>query len=148
MRKRMNAQAGSRLAVTQPARSLAQRQCERCGTVFAALPESTDLCELCEARWQRHREAHERFAKGAAAIGLDFQVKEGRRLPQLNAVKIPAGFDDKTGRKELLEKHGIEIGGGLGDLAGKVWRIGLMGYGARTEVVDQVLAALKSLLKK
>ena len=106
------------------------------------------LEEGLEARWKRHQEAHERFAKGAAPLGLDFQVKEGRRLPQLNAVKIPAGFEDKPGRKELLEKHGIEIGGGLGDLAGKVWRIGLMGYGARAEVVDQVLAALKSLLKK
>jgi len=106
------------------------------------------LEEGLEARWKRHQEAHERFAKGAAALGLDFQVKEGRRLPQLNAVKIPAGFEDKPGRKELLEKHGIEIGGGLGDLAGKVWRIGLMGYGARPEIVDQMLAALKSLLKK
>ena len=75
-------------------------------------------------------------------------MKEGRRLPQLNAVKIPSGFEDKPGRKELLEKYGIEIGGGLGTLAGKVWRIGLMGYGARPEVVDQVLVALKGLLKK
>jgi hypothetical protein len=55
MRKRTNAQPAPRLAVTEPARSLAQRQCVRCGTVFAALPESTDLCELCEARWRRHR---------------------------------------------------------------------------------------------
>ena len=65
-----------------------------------------------------------------------------------SSVRIPAGFEDKPGRKELLEKHGIEIGGGLGDLAGKIWRIGLMGYGARPEVVDQMLSALKVLLKK
>jgi len=106
------------------------------------------LEEGLEARWKRHQDAHDRFAKGAAALGLDFQVAAGQRLPQLNAVKIPAGFEDKPGRKELLEKHGIEIGGGLGDLAGKVWRIGLMGYGARPEIVDQVLVALKALLKK
>lgn len=106
------------------------------------------LEEGLEARWKRHQEAHERFAKGAAALGLEFQVREGRRLPQLNAVKIPGGIEDKPARKELLEKHGIEIGGGLGDLAGKVWRIGLMGYGARAEVVDQALSALKALLKK
>ena len=106
------------------------------------------LEEGLEARWKRHQEAHERFAKGAAALGLEFQVKEGRRLPQLNAMKIPAGFDDKAGRKELLEKHGIEIGGGLGELAGKIWRVGLMGYGARIEVVDQALAAFKALLKR
>jgi len=119
-------------------------------TLVYALREGLRVAleEGLEARWKRHQEAHDRFAKGAAAIGIDFQVKEGRRLPQLNAIKIPAGFEDKPGRKELLEKHGIEIGGGLGDLAGKIWRIGLMGYGARPEVVDQMLAALKVLLKK
>ena len=106
------------------------------------------LEEGLEARWKRHREAHERFARGLSALGLDFQVKEGRRLPQLNVVRIPPGFEDKPCRKELLETHGIEIGGGLGDLAGKVWRIGLMGYGARSEVVDQMLAALKAVLKR
>jgi alanine-glyoxylate transaminase/serine-glyoxylate transaminase/serine-pyruvate transaminase len=106
------------------------------------------LEEGLEARWKRHEEAHRRFAEGVKALGLDFQVREGRRLPQLNAVRIPAGFDDKAGRRELLEKHGIEIGGGLGELAGKIWRVGLMGYGARPEVVDQVLGALKSLLKQ
>ena len=106
------------------------------------------LEEGLEARWKRHQEAHERFAKGVASLGMEFQVAAGHRLPQLNAIKIPAGFEDKPGRKELLEKHGIEVGGGLGDLAGKVWRIGLMGYGARSEVVDQMLAALKALLKK
>jgi alanine-glyoxylate transaminase/serine-glyoxylate transaminase/serine-pyruvate transaminase len=106
------------------------------------------LEEGLEARWKRHQEAHERFAAGARELGFEFQVREGRRLPQLNAIRIPAGFDDKAGRKELLEKHGIEIGGGLGELAGKVWRVGLMGYGARAEVVDQALAAFRSLLKR
>ena len=61
-------------------------------------------------------------------------------------MKIPAGFEDKPGRKELLEKHGIEIGGGLGDLAGKVWRIGLMGHTARPRNVALFLAALDEIL--
>lgn len=106
------------------------------------------LEEGLEQRWARHQEAHERLAKGVAALGLEFQVREGRRLPQLNVIRIPAGFEDKAGRKELLDRHGIEVGGGLGDLAGKVWRVGLMGYGARAEIVDQMLAALRAVLKK
>lgn len=106
------------------------------------------LEEGLEARWKRHQEAHRRFAEGCAQLGLDFQVRDGRRLPQLNAIKIPPGFEDKPVRKQLLEEHGIEVGGGLGELAGKIWRVGLMGYGARPEVVDQALAAFKKVLKK
>jgi alanine-glyoxylate transaminase/serine-glyoxylate transaminase/serine-pyruvate transaminase len=104
------------------------------------------LEEGLEARWKRHEEAHARFARGAQALGLEFQVAPGRRLPQLNAVRIPAGQDDKAGRKAMLEEHGIEIGGGLGELAGKIWRIGLMGYGARPEIVDQALKALNAVV--
>ncbi len=106
------------------------------------------LEEGLEARWKRHQEAHQRFAKGCAELGVEFQVKEGRRLPQLNAIRIPAGFEDKPVRKQLLEEFGIEVGGGLGELAGKIWRVGLMGYGARPEIVDQALAALRKVLKK
>jgi alanine-glyoxylate transaminase/serine-glyoxylate transaminase/serine-pyruvate transaminase len=102
--------------------------------------------EGLEARWKRHREAHERFARGAAELGLRFVVAETHRLPQLNAVWLPEGMDDKAGRKRLLEEHGIEIGAGLGDFAGKVWRIGLMGHGARPEIVDRALGALKQVL--
>jgi len=113
-----------------------------------AIHESLRLLheEGLEARWKRHREAHERFARGAQEIGLRFVVAEPHRLPQLNAVWIPEGIDDKAGRKRLLEEHGIEVGGGLGDFAGKVWRIGLMGHGARPEIVDRALAALKKVL--
>ena len=101
------------------------------------------------------------FVAGAAALlaggstlltscaGPSRPPRPKNAVPVVDAhVHCFAGFEDKPGRKELLEKHGIEIGGGLGDLAGKVWRIGLMGYGARAEVVDQLLAALKSVLKK
>jgi alanine-glyoxylate transaminase/serine-glyoxylate transaminase/serine-pyruvate transaminase len=104
------------------------------------------LEEGLEARWKRHEEAHARFAHGVQALGLEFQVAPAHRLPQLNAVRIPPGQDDKAGRKAMLEQHGIEIGGGLGELAGKIWRIGLMGYGARPEIVDQALQALKAVV--
>ena len=115
-----------------------------------AIHESLRLLleEGLDARWKRHADAHQRFAKGAAEIGLKFVVAEANRLPQLNAMRIPEGFDDKAGRKRLLEEHGIEIGGGLGDFAGKVWRVGLMGHGARPETVDKALAAFKKVLAK
>lgn len=115
-----------------------------------ALHESLRLVleEGLEARWKRHEEAHERFARGAEAMGLGFVVAPGRRLPQLNAVRIPAGIDDKAARRRLLDEFGIEIGGGLGEFAGKVWRVGLMGYGARPEVVDRALAAIGQVVAK
>ncbi|MHA1764166.1 MAG: alanine--glyoxylate aminotransferase family protein, partial [Promethearchaeota archaeon] len=68
------------------------------------------------------------------------------RLPMLNAVKIPEGVDDMKVRSTLLKEHKIEIGGGLGPLKGKVWRIGLMGHTARPENVDRLLNALKNIL--
>ena len=115
-----------------------------------ALHESLRLLleEGLEARWKRHEEASRRFAEGARALGMEFQVKEGARLPQLNAMRLPPGVDDAAGRTRLLEDHSIEIGAGLGELAGKVWRIGLMGHGARPEVVDRLLSALKEVLAK
>ena len=76
------------------------------------------------------------------------QAQEGRRLPTLNCVQVPAGVDEAAVRKGLLPDHGIEIGGGLGPLAGKVWRIGLMGEGARQESVLVVLAALEQALAR
>ena len=68
------------------------------------------------------------------------------RLPQMNAVKIPAGVDDAATRRRLLMEYNLEVGAGLGDLAGKVWRIGLMGYASREENVDRCLAALGEIL--
>ena len=67
-------------------------------------------------------------------------------MPQLNAVRIPEGVDDLKGRKFLLERFGIEVGGGLGDFKGKVWRIGLMGYNSKPSVVLLALAALEQAL--
>jgi alanine-glyoxylate transaminase/serine-glyoxylate transaminase/serine-pyruvate transaminase len=73
-------------------------------------------------------------------------VPEAERLPQLNAVAVPDGVDEARVRNRLLEEHGIEIGAGLGVLAGKIWRIGLMGYSSRSDNIVRCLAALGSVL--
>ncbi|MDX1532236.1 MAG: hypothetical protein R3362_11970, partial [Rhodothermales bacterium] len=80
-------------------------------------------------------------------LGLDFVVPEGERLVQLNAVRVPDGVDEAAVRARLLEEHGLEIGAGLGALAGRVWRIGLMGYSARPENVRLCVRALGEALR-
>lgn len=103
--------------------------------------------EGLEAAWQRHRDMHLILRDGLEKLGLKFVVDAAARLPQLNAVYIPEGIDDAATRNRLLQEYNLEIGGGLGDLAGKAWRIGLMGYGARRENVALCLKALESVLK-
>ena len=98
------------------------------------------------AAWQRHREQHHRLVAGLEPLGITPVVPSAERLAQLNCVSLPAGIEDADVRKSLLFDHGIEIGGGLGALAGKVWRIGLMGHGSRAENVDRFLTALRSTL--
>jgi alanine-glyoxylate transaminase/serine-glyoxylate transaminase/serine-pyruvate transaminase len=98
--------------------------------------------EGLDARFSRHRAAHERLTAGLDTLGLSLVPPEGARLPMLNAVRVPAGVDEAAVRRALLANHDIEIGAGLGALAGKVWRIGLMGENARDDVVDRFLAAL------
>ncbi len=104
--------------------------------------------EGLENRWRRHADASARFVRGVGAMGLEMLVRPADRLPELNSVRVPAGADDKAVRRSLLLDHGIEIGGGLGELAGKIWRVGLMGEGARPEVVDRALAAFRAALGK
>jgi alanine-glyoxylate transaminase/serine-glyoxylate transaminase/serine-pyruvate transaminase len=94
----------------------------------------------------RHMLNHRALKAGLAAIGIPYSTQEGRQLPMLNAVRIPDGVDDAKVRNELLTRFGIEIGGGLGQFKGKVWRIGLMGYGSRRNNVLLVLSALEQLL--
>ncbi len=115
-----------------------------------ALRESLRLVleEGLEARFARHRRHSAALMAGVAALGCAPQAQEGRRLPSLNCVQVPAGVDEGAVRKYLLAEHSIEIGGGLGPLAGKVWRIGLMGESARQENVLAVLAALEQGLAK
>lgn len=102
--------------------------------------------EGLQQAWARHAQNHERLRAGLETLGLELLVPEAARLPQLNTVKIPPGADDLAVRRALLHEHGIEVGAGLGALAGKVWRIGLMGEGSRPEAVDRVLQALRSVL--
>jgi len=102
--------------------------------------------EGLENAWARHRTQHEALAKGLKELGIEFIVPENERLPQLNAIYIPDGADDEKVRNYLLEKYNLEIGAGLGALAGKAWRIGLMGHTAKSENVALCLAALKDAL--
>jgi alanine-glyoxylate transaminase / serine-glyoxylate transaminase / serine-pyruvate transaminase len=84
---------------------------------------------------------------GVEAMGLSMLVAQGERLPMLNTISIPDGADDLKVRKALLSDFGMEIGGGLGDLAGKVWRVGLMGHASRRRNVVLFLSALETILK-
>ena len=113
-----------------------------------ALHESLTLLEEegIQNAWTRHQLHHQALRDGLEAMGLGFQVPAAERLPQLNAVFIPENINDAEIRTELLNDYGLEIGAGLGEGAGKVWRIGLMGYSARRQNVLLCLSALESVL--
>ena len=96
--------------------------------------------------WARHQMNHNALKAGLEAMGLKLFVDEASRLPQLNAVSIPQGVDEALVRKQLLQQYNLEIGAGLGALAGKVWRIGLMGYASNPGNVRLCLQALESAL--
>ncbi|MBW2315006.1 MAG: aminotransferase class V-fold PLP-dependent enzyme [Deltaproteobacteria bacterium] len=101
------------------------------------------------AREKRHREASAHLLEGLSHLGFEPLVEAGSRLPQLNTVRLPERVleeGEATLRKRLLDSYGIEVGGGLGPLAGKIWRIGLMGENARSECVDRLLHALQDEL--
>jgi alanine-glyoxylate transaminase/serine-glyoxylate transaminase/serine-pyruvate transaminase len=102
--------------------------------------------EGLEACFARHRQQHLALKAGLAALGINYTAEEGHQLPMLNAVRVPEGVDDALTRRELLGRFGIEIGGGLGAFKGQVWRIGLMGYAARSSNVLLFLSALEQLL--
>jgi alanine-glyoxylate transaminase/serine-glyoxylate transaminase/serine-pyruvate transaminase len=97
--------------------------------------------------WARHLHHHMDLKKGLEALGLRFVVKEQDRLPQLNSVYIPDGVDDAVARRALLEDYGLEIGAGLGAMAGKIWRIGLMGHAANERNVNICLTALEDVMR-
>ncbi len=114
-----------------------------------ALHEALSLIfeEGLEARFERHRRNHGLLRQGLEELGFEFLVEVQYRLPMLNAVKIPAGVDDAAVRRQLLDEYNIEIGGGLGDFAGKVWRIGLMGCSCTQNHVNMLLAALRTIMQ-
>lgn len=103
--------------------------------------------EGLENAWQRHRDMHNLLKAELEALGIQFLVEEAYRLPQLNAVAVPEGVDDAAVRARLLNDYNLEIGAGLGALAGKAWRIGLMGYAAKRENVALCAKALSDVLK-
>jgi len=102
--------------------------------------------EGVENAWARHRRHHNALKAGLEAMGLEFLVKEQYQLPQMNAVRCPEGVNEAEVRKTLLNEFSIEIGAGLGPLAGKIWRIGIMGYSCRPDNVMLCLSALGSVL--
>lgn len=104
------------------------------------------LDEGLEAVWARHQAAGDALQAGLEEMGLDLFAAEGHRLPDLTTVRVPEGVDSAAVRRELLERHGIEIGAGAGAYATSVWRIGLMGHNARPDAALLVLAALQDVL--
>jgi alanine-glyoxylate transaminase / serine-glyoxylate transaminase / serine-pyruvate transaminase len=102
--------------------------------------------EGLEKCWARHQRHHLALKAGLEAMGFKYLVKEGNRLPQMNAVYVPEGINEAEVRKILLTEFNLEIGAGLGPLAGKIWRFGLMGYSCKPENVMLCLAALGSIL--
>ena len=102
--------------------------------------------ESLDMRWARHQRNHQALARGLAAIGLDLLPPGPERLWTLNAVRVPVGIDEAAVRQRLLEEFSIEIGAGLGPLAGKVWRVGLMGASSTRALLLLLLGALEHVL--
>ncbi|MEE8601746.1 pyridoxal-phosphate-dependent aminotransferase family protein [Euzebya tangerina] len=104
------------------------------------------LAEGLRARWDRHARLGSMLQDGLSEMGLPLLAQEGHRLPQLTTVGLPDGIDEAPTRRRMLDEYGIEVGGGLGQFAGKAWRIGLMGHSASERNVRLVLAAMRDLL--
>ena len=102
--------------------------------------------EGLKARFERHRGNHEMLRDGLEEMGFEFLAAPEYRLPMLNAVKIPSGVDEAAVRGKLLNDYNIEIGAGLGDFAGKVWRIGLMGCSSTKNHINMLLSALRHII--
>jgi alanine-glyoxylate transaminase/serine-glyoxylate transaminase/serine-pyruvate transaminase len=120
-------------------------------TLFYALREGLAMVaeEGLENRWERHRRHHQAFVAGIEAMGLEMLVQNpADRLWTLNTPRVPAGVDDARVRGYLLEQYGMEIAGGFGPLAGKIFRIGTMGYGSTAENVMLILESLEAALKQ
>ncbi|MFP5506956.1 MAG: pyridoxal-phosphate-dependent aminotransferase family protein [Gammaproteobacteria bacterium] len=103
--------------------------------------------EGLENAWARHRAMHEKLKTGLEGMGLQYVVDEAAHLPQLNSIHVPEGVDEAAVRARLLNEFNLEIGAGLGDMAGRIWRIGLMGHSARQENINHCLQALEACLR-
>ncbi len=105
------------------------------------------LEEGLENRWKRHQDVHKYLKKNLEEMGFEFIVKPANRLPNLNAVQLPKGIKDEAKlRRQLLDEFNIEVGGGLGAFAGKIWRIGIMGESCTSNHVNALVGALKQIL--
>jgi alanine-glyoxylate transaminase/serine-glyoxylate transaminase/serine-pyruvate transaminase len=104
--------------------------------------------EGLDARWERHRTNHLALVEALGGLGLRLLPPAAERLWSLNAVTVPDGVDEAAVRKRLLDEHQIEIGAGLGPLAGRIWRVGLMGSGSTRENVTRLTGALDTLLRR
>jgi len=104
------------------------------------------LDEGLEARWARHQKAHDVLARGLEKLGLSLFTPAANRCPTINVIAVPSGVDEAKVRSRMLER-GVEMSGGLGQLAGKVWRVGVMGHNAQPERVERFLGALGESLK-
>lgn len=104
--------------------------------------------EGLENVFARHRKNHEYLVNGLKELGMEMFVEPAFRLPMLNAVRVPDGIDEGDVRRKLREDHLIEIGAGLGPLAGKIWRVGLMGHTSKAENVDRLLDAMRKVLDR
>lgn len=113
-----------------------------------ALHEALNLVleEGLENRWARHRKVHEYLKSKLESMGFRYLVDEANRLPNLNSVFLPEGVDEAKLRRELLEHYNIEVGGGLGAFAGKIWRIGIMGESCTHNHVNMLVGALEELM--
>ena len=117
-------------------------------TLVYALDEALALVgeEGLEARWARHERNHHALVETLTERGLSLLPPKGERLWTLNAVRVPDGVDDALVRKHLLDEFGIEIGAGLGPLAGKIWRVGLMGASSSPPLIALLAGAMESVL--
>ena len=118
--------------------------------LVCALAEALAIVEEegLEARWARHERNHRALLEGLAGVGLGVLPREGERLWTLNAVRVPEGVDEAAVRAQLLNEFGIEIGAGLGPLAGRIWRVGLMGAGSDPRLILLLVAALDAALAR
>lgn len=119
-------------------------------SMIYALAEALDLImeEGLEARYERHKRLGNALQAGLTAMGLELFAREGYRLPMLTSVRVPEGLQEAQIRRALLDEYGVEIGGGLGQTQGKIWRIGLMGHSCQARNVVLLLTALGRLLTR
>jgi alanine-glyoxylate transaminase/serine-glyoxylate transaminase/serine-pyruvate transaminase len=120
-----------------------------CASLLYALREALLMVEEegLEARWARHRHHHLALAAGVGAMGLSLLPSEQERLWTLNAIRVPEGVDEAAVRKQMLAQFDIEVGAGLGPLAGKIWRVGLMGASSTPAIILLFLGAFESVLR-